>query len=57
MVRTHLRGEDDDVLREALLHKVAGKRTRGQLKRTWRRQIEEEIGKIGLKKEKGQARW
>ena len=42
---------EDDVLRKALQYEVAGKRKRGRSKRTWRRQVEEEIGKIGLKKE------
>ena len=41
---------DDDVLRETLQHEVAGKRKQCPSKRTWRTQVEEEIGKISLKK-------
>ena len=53
-VRWHghvLRRDDDSVLRVALNLKVSGKRKRGRPKKTWRKQVEEETEKIGLKKE------
>ena len=46
-----LRRDDDSVLRVALDLEVSGKRKRGRQKNTWRKQVEEEIEKIGLKKE------
>ena len=47
-----LRRDADSVLRVALDLEVSGKRKRGQPKQTWKKQMEEEIEKIGLKKEK-----
>ena len=37
-----LRKEDGDVVRNALEFNVEGQRRRGRLKRTWRKQVEEE---------------
>ena len=46
-----LRREDDSVLRVALNLEVSGKGKRGQPRKTWKKQVEEETEKIGLKKE------
>ena len=46
-----LRRDDNSVLRVALNLKVTGKRKRGRPKKTWKKQVEEETEKIGLKKE------
>ena len=46
-----LRREADDILRKALCFKVEGQRRRGQLRKTWKNQVEDDIRKIGLKKE------
>ena len=46
-----LRRDDDSVLRVALNLEVSGKRKRGRPTKTWRKQVEEETEKIGLKKE------
>ena len=45
-----LRRDDDSVLRVALNLEVSGKRMRGRPRKTWK-QVEDEIEKIGLKKE------
>ena len=45
-----LRRDDDSVLRVALDLEVSGKRKRGRPKKTWKKQVEEETEKIGLKK-------
>ena len=44
-----LRRDDDSALRVALDLEVSGKRKRGP-KKTWKKQVEEETKKIGLKK-------
>ena len=46
-----LRRDDDSVLRVALDLEVSGNRKRGRPKKTWKKQVEEETEKIGLKKE------
>ena len=46
-----LRREDDDILRMALCFKVEGQRKRQWPRKTWKNQVEDEIKKIGLKKE------
>ena len=46
-----LRREDIHVLRRALDLKVKGQRKKGRPKRTWRKQVEEESVKIGLRRE------
>ena len=46
-----LRREEDDVLRKELCFKVKGTRRRGRPRKTWKNQVEDDIRKIGLKKE------
>ena len=46
-----LRRDNRDVLRRALGFGVAGRRGRGRPNMTWKRQVEEHINQIGLKKE------
>ena len=46
-----LRREDGHVLRRALDFKVEGKKKKGKLKRTWKKQVEEECVKGGLRRE------
>ena len=43
-----LRRDDDRVLRIALDLEVTGRRKRGRLKKTWKKQVEEETEKIGF---------
>ena len=54
-----LRRDDDDILRKALEFEVNGPRKRGRPKKTWRKQVEEELTRVGLKREDAQnrARW
>ena len=54
-----LRSEDGHVLRKALEFEVEGRRKRGRPKRTWKKQVEEECRKVGLRKKDAQdrARW
>ena len=51
-----LRSEDGHVLRRALEFEVKGRRKRGRPKRTWRKQVEEESRRVGLKKDVAQNR-
>ena len=53
------RRDDDSVLRIALDLEVSGKRKRGRPKKTWKKQMEKETEKIGLKKEDAlrRGRW
>ena len=46
-----LRRDDDSVLRVFLDLEVSGNRKRRRPKKTWKKQVEEETEKIGLKKE------
>ena len=46
-----LRRANGDVLRRALDFEVAGRRGRGRRIMTWKRQVEEHIDEIGVKKE------
>ena len=46
-----LRRDDDSVLRVALNLEVSGKRKRGRPRKTWKKEVEEETEKVGLKKE------
>ena len=46
-----LRREDGHVLRRALDFEVEGERKKGRSKRTWKKQVEEESLKIGLRRE------
>ena len=43
--------EDDHVLRRALYFEVHGQRKKGRLKGTWKRQVEVESVKVGLRRE------
>ena len=54
-----LRMDDDHVLRRALDFEVGGSRRRGRPKKTWRKQVEEESRRVGLKKEDAlnRVRW
>ena len=54
-----LRRDDDSVLRFALDLEVSGKRKRGRPNMTWKKQVEEETEKIGLKKDNtlSRAKW
>ena len=45
-----LRRDNNSVLRVALNLEVSGKRKRGRPKKIWKKQVEEETEKIGLKK-------
>ena len=51
MVWTCAEGDDDSVLRVALDLKLSAKRKQGRPKKIWKKQVEEETEKIGLKKE------
>nr|XP_006824961.1 PREDICTED: uncharacterized protein LOC102806311 [Saccoglossus kowalevskii] len=44
-----LRREDGHVLRRALDLEVSGPRKRGRPKKTWKMQVEEESGKVGMR--------
>ena len=46
-----LRRDNNSVLRDALNLEVTGKRKWGRPKKTWKKQVQEETEKIGLKKE------
>ena len=46
-----LRRNDNSVLRVALSLEVSGKKKRGRPKKTWKKQVEEETEKVGLKKQ------
>ena len=54
-----LRRDGDHALRKALEFNVNEPRKRGRLKKTWKRQVEEEIRKVGLRREDApnRARW
>ena len=43
-----LRRDDGHMLRRAFDFKVEGQRKKGRLKRTWKKQVEEESVKVGL---------
>ena len=46
-----LRKDDDSILRVALDLEVSGKRNRGRPKKAWKKQLQQETEKIGLKME------
>ena len=46
-----LRREDGVVLRRALDIEVEGQRRKWRLKRIWKKQVEEEVVKVGLRRE------
>ena len=53
-----LRRNDDSVLRVALDLEVSGKRKQGRLKKTWKKQVEEDTEKIDLKEDApNQDKW
>ena len=54
-----LRREEDDALRKALRFTLEGRRRRGRPRKTWKKQVEESIKKVDLKKEDAldRARW
>ena len=54
-----MRRDKGDVLKRALDFEVAGRRGRGKPSMTWKRQVEEHIDQIGLKKEDAiiKAKW
>ena len=43
-----IRRDDDNVLKKALMLEVNGQRNRERQKQIWRRQVEENVNKIGL---------
>ena len=45
-----LRREDGHVLRRAFVFEVEGQRKKGRPKRTWKKQVEEESMKVGLRR-------
>ena len=45
-----LRREDGHVLRRSLHFEVEGQRKKGKPKRTWKKQVEEESMKVGLRR-------
>ena len=45
-----LRREDDHILRRALNFEVEGQRKKGRPKRTWKKLVEEESVKVGLRR-------
>ena len=54
-----LRREDDHVLRRALDYEVEGERKKVRLKRTWKKHVEEESVKVGLRRDDAlnQSKW
>ena len=46
-----LRREDGHVLRKALDFEVDGQRKKGRMKRTWKKQVEEESVNVGLRRQ------
>ena len=54
-----VRRDDESILKKAMMFEVNGPRKRGRLKQTWKKQVEENIKKIGLRVEEAtdRARW
>ena len=48
-----LRRNDGHVLRRALYFEIEGKRKKWRSKKTWKRQVEKESVKVGLRREDG----
>ena len=46
-----LKQPEEDVLIKAMVHEVDGKRKQGRPKMKWRKQVEESMRRIGLKKD------
>ena len=59
MVWTVVRRDDESILKKAMMFEVKGPRKRGRPKQTWKKQVEENIKKIGLRVEEAtdRARW
>ena len=59
MVWNVLRRDDDSVFRAALNLEVSGKRKRERPQKTWKKRVEEETERIGLKKDDAlnRAKW
>ena len=51
-----LRREDGHVLRRSSYFEVEGQRKKWRMKRTWKKQVEEESVKVGLSKEDAPCR-
>ena len=51
--------DDESILKKAMMFEVNGPRKRGRPKQTWKKQVEENIKKIGLRVEEAtdRARW
>ena len=54
-----VRRDDESILKKAMMFEVNGPRKRGRPKQTWKKQVEENIKKIGLRVEEAtdRARW
>ena len=54
-----VRRDDESILKKAMMFVVNGPRKRGRPKQTWKKQVEENIKKIGLRMEEAtdRARW
>ena len=54
-----VRRDDESILKKATMFEVNGPRKRGRPKQTWKKQVEENIKKIGLRVEEAtdRARW
>ena len=51
-----LKREDGYILRRAFDFEVEGERKKGRSKRTWKKQVEEESGKVGLRRKNALCR-
>ena len=49
-----IKREDDNILKKAMMMEVNGQRKRGRPKITWKRQVEENVKKVGLKVEEAE---
>ena len=54
-----VRRDDESILKKAMMFEVNGPRKRGRPKQTWKKQVQENIKKIGLrvKEAADRARW
>jgi hypothetical protein len=55
--RAHLRKDSQAVERQVLYWNPQGRRERGRSKRTWRRTVEEETGRVGKTDSDKDASW
>ena len=51
-----VRRDSDDVLKRVLMLEISGQRKRGRPKQTWKKQVEENVKRIGLEVEEA-ANW